>query len=506
MDAQAREGWRRKLFGTATAPCTAGRAAREDRTHSIQYPRTRPGATDALALMRFSLDPPLLTPRIDIPMDRRRFIAGSAGILGTTALGCATPRGAGGATDGPGAPDTQPVTRGSELPVPEAIRALRPMTQGIVPISDDERRARIEKARRLMVENDIDALFIEPGTSMSYFSGVRWGTSERMFAMIIPARGEVAFVCPAFEEARAREVIRFSNDIRLWQEDENPGAAVVQVLRDRGLATRRIGIEERARFFLVDSIRRAAPAADYVLADRVTAGCRMIKSPAELALMQRANDITHAAIKAAFTTMTEGMSQADLQRHIGAAHAALGVTATTTPQFGKYTAFPHGSNTPQRLREGDVVLIDAGCTIEGYQSDITRTTVFGKPTARQTEVWNLEKRAQEAALAACKVGVPCEAVDAAARKVITDAGYGPGYAVPGLPHRTGHGIGMDGHEWTNLVRGNKTPLVPGMCFSDEPTIVIYGEFGIRLEDCFYMTEAGPHLFTPLSPSVDRPCA
>ena len=445
-------------------------------------------------------------------MDRRTFVAGSAGLIGSAALtACTTSRAADiGAGQPPAVPATgraaEEAAREAEAPVHPAIRALRPMTQGIVPISDDERRARMEKARRLMVENDIDAVFIEPGTSMSYYTGVRWGTSERMFALILPARGEPAFVCPAFEEARAREVVRFTNDIRLWQEDENPGALVVRVLRDRGLATRRIGIEERARFFLVDLIRREAPAVEYVLADPVTAGCRMYKSPAELALMQRANDITHAAFKAAFQTMTEGMTQGDLRRQIAAAYTALGVTAAATPQFGKYTAYPHGSTTPQRLRDGDVVLVDGGCTIEGYQSDITRTTVFGKPSARQTEIWNLEKRAQEAALAACRVGVPCEAVDAAARKVITDAGFGPDYRVPGLPHRTGHGIGMDGHEWTNLVRGNKTPLAPGMCFSDEPMIAIYGEFGIRLEDCFYMTESGPKLFTPLSPSIDRPCA
>ena len=449
---------------------------------------------------------PTHRPRIGDPMDRRQFVAGSAGMIGAAAVGCTTSRAGEYGSPSAGAVATGGRTTDADRPVAESIRALRPMTAGIVPISDDERRARMEKARRLMIENNIDAVFIEPGTSMSYFTGVRWGTSERMFALVLPARGEPAFICPAFEEARAREVVRFSNDIRLWQEDENPGALVVQVLRDRGLATRRIGIEERARFFLMDSIRRAAPAAEYVLADPVTAGCRMFKSPAELALMQRANDITHAAFKAAFATMTEGMTQNDLRNQIAAAYNALGISASATPQFGKYTAYPHGSSTPQRLREGDVVLVDGGCTIEGYQSDITRTTVFGKPTQRQRDVWDLEKRAQAAALAACRVGVPCEAVDAAARKVITDAGFGPDYRVPGLPHRTGHGIGMDGHEWTNLVRGNRTPLAPGMCFSDEPMIAIYGEFGIRLEDCFYMTEAGPRLFTPVSPSIEQPCA
>jgi len=241
------------------------------------------------------------------------------------------------------------------------------------------------------------------------------------------------------------------------------------------------------------------------IADTVTVGCRMIKSPAELALLQKANEITLAAMKAAFATMKEGMTQDELGANVSAAYRALGVpNHRATPQFGEYSAYPHGSKTPQKLKEGDVVLLDDGITLEGYVSDITRTTVFGKPTARQRQVWDLEKRAQQAALAAAKVGVPCEAIDAAARKVITDAGFGPGYKVPGLPHRTGHGIGMDGHEAPNLVRGNTLPLAPGMCFSDEPMIAIYGEFGIRLEDCWHMTENGPVTFTPLSPSIEVP--
>ncbi len=386
-----------------------------------------------------------------------------------------------------------------------AIRALKPMTADVVPISDDERRARMERARKLMVDNGFDAIFIEPGTTMSYFTGVTWGTSERMFALVLPAKGEPAFICPGFEEARAREVIRFSNDIRLWQEDDNPGALVGQVLRDRGLATKRIGIEQRARFFLADYIRTASPAAELRIADAVTVGCRMIKSPAELALLQKANEITLAAMKAAFATMNAGMTQDELGVNVAAAYRALGVpNHRATPQFGEYSAYPHGSKTPQKLKEGDVVLLDDGITLEGYVSDITRTTVFGTPTARQRQVWDLEKRAQQAALDAAKVGVPCEAIDAAARKVITDAGFGPGYKVPGLPHRTGHGIGMDGHEAPNLVKGNKQPLMPGMCFSDEPMIAIYGEFGIRLEDCWHMTENGPVTFTPLSPSIEVP--
>jgi Xaa-Pro aminopeptidase len=389
--------------------------------------------------------------------------------------------------------------------VPPSIRALKPMTDGIVPITLDERRARIEKARRLMTENGIDAILVEGGTSMFYFTGVRWGQSERPFAVVIPARGEFAWVCPGFEEARARELIKFGTDIRTWQEDESPYRAIAQIFKDRGIATGRIGVEERLRFFIMNGVRTEAPALDYVSADPVTAGCRMIKSPAEIALMQRANDMTLAAYKAGLATLKAGMTQGELQKNILAAYDAVGArNADVAVSFGAYTAFPHGSVTPQRLKEGDVVQIDDGCTVDGYCSDITRTVVFGQPTKRQIDVWNLERRAQQAAFDAAKPGVPCEAVDAAARKVITDAGFGPDYKVPGLPHRTGHGIGLDIHEWTNFVRGNKTPLLPGMCFSDEPMIAIYGEFGIRLEDCLYINEGGAKFFTQPSEAIDRP--
>ena len=387
---------------------------------------------------------------------------------------------------------------------PEPIRKLQPMTKGVVPISETERRARIERARRLMSDNGIRAIYLEPGSSMFYYTGVRWGLSERMFGLVIPLRGEIGWVCPAFEEMRAREFIRPGEEIRTWEEDESPYKRVAQVLKDRGVTAGKVGIEERVRFFLFDGIRKEAPALDYVSADPVTAGCRVIKSPAEIALMQRANDITIEAYRAACATLKEGMTQFEFSANCSAAFKALGVTGGAFASFGKYSAFPHGSIQPQKLREGDIVLMDGGCSVEGYQSDITRTLVFGKATARQREIWELEHKAQAAALATAKVGVACEAVDAAARKVITDAGFGPGYKVPGLPHRTGHGIGLDGHEWTNLVRGNKTPIQPGMCFSDEPTICIYGEFGVRLEDCMYVTAEGAKLFTGQSPSIDRP--
>jgi Xaa-Pro dipeptidase len=430
--------------------------------------------------------------------DRRYFLRLSAGLAGAAWIGNAAPA-IGASKDEAGSAELL-----QQRELPQAIRKLQKSTDGIVPISSDERRGRIEKARRLMREHKIDAIYVEPGPSMFYYTGMRWGTSERMFALVIPVRGEIAWVCPKFEEERARELIAFGKDIRTWEEDESPYRRVAEIFRDRGLRTGRVGIEERVRFFLFDGIRKAAPGLQFVSATPITAGGRMYKSAAELRLMQKANDLTITAYRATIDSVREGMTQDEFAGNCSSAFRALGVQGGIFCSFGKYTAFPHGSSTPQKLKEGDVVLMDGGCSVEGYQSDITRTFVFGKPTARQRDIWNLERKAQDAGFAAAKVGAPCEAVDAAARKVITDAGFGPDYKVPGLPHRTGHGIGLDGHEWTNFVRGNKTPLQPGMCFSDEPTIVIYGEFGIRLEDCLYITPDGPKFFTPQSPSIEEP--
>jgi Xaa-Pro dipeptidase len=429
-------------------------------------------------------------------IDRRTFVGRAAGAVGAIALGEAIV--------GSGATLGAQQARPSERAVPDVIRGLKPMTSGVVPITDEERLARIEKARRLLVENGIGAMFIEGGSSLFYYTGVRWGNSERPFGVVIPARGELAFITPGFEEQRARELIKFTNDVRVWQEDESPYRLIAQILRDRGVATGRVGMEERVRFFIVDGVRQEMPGVELVSATPVTAGCRMFKSPAELALVQRANDITVEAFRAAFKTFREGMTQGELGANVSAAFSALGTSGSALVIFGKYTAFPHGTIQPQKLHEGDVVLVDGGCAVEGYQSDFTRTTVFGKPTQRQRDVWEVEKRAQSAAFAAAQVGAACESVDAAARKVITDAGFGPDYNVPGLPHRTGHGIGLDGHEWTNFVRGNTTKIQPGMCFSDEPTIVIYGEFGIRLEDCLYITPSGPKMFTEQSAAIDKP--
>ncbi|HEY2431660.1 MAG TPA: Xaa-Pro peptidase family protein [Vicinamibacterales bacterium] len=390
--------------------------------------------------------------------------------------------------------------------VPASIAALKPLPGPPPPITDDERRGRIAKAQRLMNERGIGALVLEGGTSLQYFADVRWGLSERPFLLVMPAKGELAYIAPAFEEQRAREVIRFSTDVRVWQEDEDPAALVAGILKDRGVSAATIGLEERVRFFIADALARALPASKLVLATPVTAGCRMVKSPAEIANMQYAMNITLTAFKAGLATLREGMTQGELASNITAAYRAMGANGAVSVSFGQYTAFPHGSIEPQRLTPGDVVQIDDGVTWNGYQSDITRTIVFGTPTARQVEVWNVEKRAQAAAFAAAQVGATCESVDAAARRVITDAGFGPGYKVPGLPHRTGHGIGLDGHEWTNFVKGNTTRLEPGMCFSDEPMIAIYGEFGIRLEDCLHITADGPRWFTQPSPAIDQPFA
>ncbi len=380
--------------------------------------------------------------------------------------------------------------------LPEAIRNLKPMTDGIRPITDDERGARVEKARGLMRENKLDAILCAAGSSLFYYTGSRYNQG----IWVVPAKGEPVWFVPEADEERARGAIRLGGSIHAWSASEGPYKRIGQALA----GSARVGIEERVPFAIFDGLRRELPRVEFSSADPVTVGCRVIKSPAEIALMQRANDITIAAYKAAFATMREGMTNRELSATIAAAYRALGAPGDAMVIYGKYTAFPHGSIQPQSLREGDVVLVDDGCTVDGYQSDITRTTVFGKPTARQREIWNLERKAQDAALAAARPGATCESVDAAARRVITDAGFGPGYKVPGLPHRTGHGIGLDGHEWTYLVKGNKTRLQPGMCFSDEPTIAIYGEFGVRLEDCMYITGDGARMFTKQSPAIDQP--
>lgn len=388
--------------------------------------------------------------------------------------------------------------------VPPSIAALKPMTGGIQPITDRERQGRIEKARRLMREQRIGAVIMEASSSAFYFTGARLNSAGSTLALVLPAAGEPVWIVPEADQVRAGKAIGTGVDVRAWSGDDGAWKAIAQALKDRGAASGKIGIEELVRFDIFDGLAKEMAQIELVSADPVTAACRMIKSPAELALMQRANDITIACYRAALGSLREGMTQHELSANISFAYQALGVSGDGMAIFGKYTAYPHGSIQPQKLREGDLVLVDDGCSVEGYQSDVTRTVIYGKPTPRQREIWALERQAQDAAFNAAQPGAMCESVDAAARGVITRYGFGPDYKLPGLPHRTGHGIGLDIHEWTNLVRGNKTRIQPGMCFSDEPTIAIYGEFGVRLEDCMYITESGPRMFTQQSPAIDQP--
>ena len=393
--------------------------------------------------------------------------------------------------------------------LPPSIAALKPMTDGVQPITAEERRGRIDKARRLMVAEKIDALMLTGGTSLVYFSGIHWGLSERLFAMILPVKGDAFYVSPAFEEDRAREQIAKgplggSADVRTWEEHESPYERIAQGLRDRGIASGRFGVEETVRYVFSDGVAKAAPTIQITSGTPVSAGCRMTKDSHELALMRHASNVTLKAYEAAYRALKEGMTQNDFQGMVQLAHRRLGYNGSAGVQVGEYSALPHGSITPQVVREGTILLIDGGCSVEGYASDLSRTFVLGKATDKMKKVFEIEHRAQTAAVKTARPGLPCEAVDAAARKVIEDGGYGPGYKY--FTHRVGHGMGMDGHEWPYLVKGNTLPLAPGMTFSDEPGIYIRGEFGVRLEDDMVITENGAELFTPQSPSLEDPFA
>ena len=411
----------------------------------------------------------------------------------------------------PAADPSETLEQGQGPPeLPPSIAALTPMREGVEPISTDERRERLERARRLMADHRLDALMLTGGTSLVYYTNVRWGLSERLFAVVVPARGTPFVACPAFEEDRAREQLADGPlgpdgvEVLTWHEDESPYRLVADGLAARGLAAGRIGMEETVRFVFADGVALAAPAATVVSGTPVTAGCRGRKDAHEVALMRHASAVTLKAYEAAYRALEEGMTQARFADLVGIAHTRLGYSGGAGVQVGEYSALPHGSVTPQVIREGAVLLIDGGCGVEGYRSDISRTFVLGRPTDRMREVFAVVQRAQTAALRAARPGVACQAVDAAARQVIDDAGFGPGYAH--FTHRVGHGIGMDGHEWPYLVRGNTELLAPGMAFSDEPGIYLGGEFGVRLEDDMVITEDGAELLTPQSPSLEQPFA
>jgi len=377
------------------------------------------------------------------------------------------------------------------------------------PIDAAERLARIEKLQGLMQAQDISAFLVESGSTLDYFTGIQWWTSERVTAAVLPAKGAAIIVTPAFEEPSVRETLQIEADVRPWNEHENPEALIVQALNERkqdhGFASGRIAIEPDVRFFIVDALKAQGPAYELVSGQGLVNACRQIKSPAELALMQAANDITIAALRQVHAAVQPGMSGHDISALMDKATVALG----GAPEFSmvllnEASAYPHGSKQTQTVREGSVILMDCGCSLHGYESDISRSWVFGAPSAKQRKVWETVKRGQEIALATARPGMPVGSIDDAVRIYYEKEGWGPGYRLPGLSHRTGHGIGMDGHESPYLVHSDLTPLQPGMCFSDEPGLYIPGEFGIRLEDCWHMTEAGPKLFTPFARSIDDP--
>ena len=412
-------------------------------------------------------------------MDRRGFLSSAA--FGAVAAGL-------------------PLSAVSALPAPPQS-AWPPAT----PITRAERIQRIDRARELMRRNGMTALLIEPGSSMVYFTGVRWRTSERITMAILPVDGDACIVCPHFEEPSVRETLGVPGEIRVWHEDQDPMAVVAGFLKDRKLAGGPIGVEERVRFFAIDGLQRNLPGIVVKSGAPIVRGTRMIKTPHEIALMQRANDITLAAMTEAHGKVRAGMTREDIATMIDDAHRRLGGVADgALVLIGEAAAYPHGSRQKQVVQEGAVVLMDCGCSVEDYVSDISRTFIYGEPSKRQRQVWNQVRDGQAVAFAAAKLGAPCGSVDTAVRGYYEKLGYGPGYKLPGLSHRTGHGIGMDGHEWVNLVRGETTPLAPGMCFSDEPGLYIPGEFGIRLEDCFHMTESGAKWFTTPPTDLDKP--
>jgi len=388
-----------------------------------------------------------------------------------------------------------------------ALAALSNMTANAQPIAEPEYRARIVAVQARMREQGLAAIFVNAGTNLRYFTGTQWRPSERMVGAIIPAQGEPHYIVPVFEIGSFRDFMVMPGDIHAWEEHESPYRLFLDVLAQLRIADdARVGLCESAPFFLVDGIRRLAPARDFVNAACVTAPCRMRKSPNEIALMQCANDMTLAVHKAAASILRDGITTTEVEAFIAAAHRKVGASGSyfCIVLFGAATAFPHGVKDPQTLEPGDMVLIDTGCLVHGYMSDITRTYVYGVANDKQRAVWNSEQAAQAAAFAAARIGAPCGSVDVAARASLAADGFGPAYALPGLPHRTGHGIGLDIHEWPYLVGSDTTPLDVGMCFSNEPMICVPGEFGIRHEDHFYMTADGPRWFTQPMHSFDDP--
>ncbi|GAO53141.1 MULTISPECIES: Xaa-Pro peptidase family protein [unclassified Novosphingobium] len=386
------------------------------------------------------------------------------------------------------------------------LATIQPWADRAPAITLAERQARIERARAAMVDAGADALLVGAGLSLSYFTGIGWGMIERLVAMVLTPRGKPYIVCPAFEQGSLEAILTLDVDLRLWEEHESPSALVTAILREAGAT--RLAIDPALPFGMAERVRLAAPSASVLDATPIIDGCRAIKSEPELALMRQAKRMTLEVQRRAARVLAPGIRASAVRGFIDAAHKAIGSAGSTfcIVQFGASTAFPHGLPQDDELREGDMVLIDTGCAVEGYNSDITRSYVFGKADDEQSRIWDIEAEAQRAAFDAVRPGVPCAAIDAAARAVLERHGLGPDYRLPGLPHRTGHGIGLSIHEGPYLVRGDETPLKPGMCFSNEPMIVVPGRFGVRLEDHFHVTDHGARWFTEPSRAIDEPFA
>lgn len=392
--------------------------------------------------------------------------------------------------------------------LPAAFDALKPVADRIKPIRVDEFKARIAHAQELMARSrpGFDLLYVTPGTSLRYYTGIRWGLSERIVALLIPRTGDPLIISPAFEEGRLREQVRWPIDVRIWQEDQSPYSLAAGWMADRGIRTGRIGVEETTRFVFFDGLRQAAPHCDYTSGDAITHTCRARKSEHELELMRLACRCTFDVYKAMFASLHEGIRQSEVADLISRGYERQGLTGDALVLFGPAAALPHGTHDDRALHEGDCVLLDDGCDIEGYKSDVTRMGVLGKPSAKLQHAFEIVRHAQDAALAVAVAGHVCGSVDDAARKVVVDAGFGPDYKY--FAHRLGHGIGMDGHEWPYLVRGSRITLESGMTFSNEPGIYVPGDYGMRCEDDMVVMESGgAHLLTPgFQPSLETPIA
>lgn len=398
------------------------------------------------------------------------------------------------------------MTAPTHIPFEQSLEGFSTIADSVPPITLAELSGRIGKLQALMAEAGVRATYLDTSSSLTYFTGMTLGASERLHGTIIPASGTPIYISPAFEEPKTRTLIRIEGPIAVWEEDEDPTLLVADLVANLPVEGRALALDPATPFaFSSAIIRQLGDRLSILDGTDLIRSCRQVKSPAEIAIIQRAMTASLGVHRAVWAGLRAGISSTEVTDFIHAAHTRLGMRPIfAAAQFGEATAYPHGVPEAQQLRQGDMVLIDLGARLHGYCSDITRTYVFGEPTPRQRQLWDLESRAQRAAFAAAQIGAPCEAVDAAARKLLSDAGFGPDYKVPGLPHRTGHGLGMDIHEHPYMVRGNATPLAPGMVFSDEPMLCVYGECGVRLEDIIYMTERGPAWFTEPSPSIDRP--